>query len=496
MNASRKVKGWDVVSCLALCACAFFVVLRFAAGTSPLRPDEYLWDSALFQAVGKLWADGMVPYRDIFDHKGPLLFWIQRIAYGFRHPRMALYVLESLSVSASLWFGYAALRLKAKPIWSFIGTVVTLVFWLPLMEYGNLCETYSMPFLMLALWLQLRYLQSKEYTHPCRYAFVYGLCFGANMMIRPNNGLLIAMATLVITLELIGRRQWRNIAFNALALIAGALVPMVPFIAYFAWHGALDPFIYATWTFNLIYAESLELTLVMQNLRNVLFFITPALLCLFMGAVCFVQRKWTLGVVQWLSALGTLYITLSGIGYTHYFMLHVPLAVLALHTARELSGKAGWKPLMALACAVFALLTFRTTLPIAQANWVSAPTAEEQAQEEAFDEVIAAIEAAIPATERDSVAMCGLLVTDAELILKTDLHPVGRYCFLIQWHSRADHAILNGYVRFLRDGEAKWVILRQEGISDERVLSAIDETYALHSTYALEGANYLLYQLP
>lgn len=496
MTALRKQRTCDVLSCLALCACAFFVVLRFCAGTSPLQPDQYLWDSALFQAVGKLWADGLVPYRDIFDHKGPLLFFIQRIAYGFANPRMALFVLESLSVSASLLCAYAALRLRMKPLWSLIGGLVTLVFWLPLMEYGNLCETYSMPFLMLALWLQLKYLHSGKKTHPAGYAFGYGLCFGANLMIRPNNGLLIALVTLVITLELAVRGQWKNIALNALTLIAGVAVPVVPFVLYFAWHGALDAFIYATWTFNLIYAESLELTLVMQNIRNVLFFITPALWCLFMCAACLLRRRRTLAFIHLLAALGTLYITLSGIGYTHYFMLHVPLIPLCLYTAHALADGIGWKRLMALVCAGFALLSLRTTLPLAKAGWVSAPTAEEAAQEQAFDELVASIAEAIPPDERDSVAMCGLLVTDAELILKTDLHPLGRYCFLIEWHARADNSILNSYVHFLRSGTAKWVILRKEGISNQNVLSAISETYTLHSACALDGANYLLYRLP
>ena len=31
---------------------------------------------------------------------------------------------------------------------------------MPLMEYGNLCETYSMPFLMIPLYLQLKFLYS------------------------------------------------------------------------------------------------------------------------------------------------------------------------------------------------------------------------------------------------------------------------------------------------------------------------------------------------
>ena len=494
MTAFWNERKRDVLPCLGLCLCGFFVVLHFCAGTSPLRPDEYLWDSALFQAVGKLWADGMLPYRDIFDHKGPLLFWIQRLAYGFANPRMALYVLESTFVSVSLCLGYATLRRKMSRPSAFLGGVLMLIFWLPLMEYGNLCETYSMPFLMIPLYLQLKFLYSGSKKHPLPYAFIYGLCFGANLMIRPNNGLLTALVTFVIAIELPIRRQWTNLLQNGFWLIAGVLIPVVPFVAYFAWHGALQEMIYATWTFNLIYAESLELELVMQNLRNVLFFITPALLFLFLTGVCVLRKRWRLALIHLLSAVGTLYITLSGIGYTHYFMLHVPLVVVALCTARELSDTPGWKRLMLLVCAAFVLLTVRTTATIAQANWVAPPTAEEQAQEDAFDEMIDAILAAIPQEERDSVAMCGLMVTDAELILKTDLHPLGRYCFLMEWHARADGSIIDRYVRFLQSREAKWVILRQEGVSDLGVLVALDDHYLLHSAFALDGANYLLFQ--
>ena len=84
-------------------------------------------------------------------------------------------------------------------------------------------------------------------------------------MIRPNNGMLIAVITLVITLQLAMLGEWKNIGQNALALIAGVLLPVVPFVVYFALRGALAEFIYATWTFNLIYAQSLEFLLDWQK---------------------------------------------------------------------------------------------------------------------------------------------------------------------------------------------------------------------------------------
>ena len=492
--SGKDQKRWDVLSWGLLCALGFWTIYRFASGTTPLRPDEYQWDSALFQVIGKLWADGLTPYVDIFDHKGPLLFLVQKLAYECADPRMALYVMESLMVGVSLGLGYQTLRLKMRRVYAFAGAVIMLVFWLPLMEYGNLCETHSMPWIMLALYLQMRYLASGKERHPAGAAFLYGLCFGANVMIRPNNGIIIAVITLMITIELTVRKQWMNILLNGVSLIAGVLAAVVPFVLYFHLKGAMDAFIYATWTFNLIYAQSLEFLLDLQSLRNVLFFITPACLCLFLGLLCCIQKKWTLAGMHLLAAAATLYVTLGGIGYSHYFMLHVPLIALGLYTAAGLAerGKA-WKGLMILSCVGFALLTVRTTLPYAKANVLHAPTAQETTQEQAYDAMVQAISDRIPQEEHDKVALCGMLVTDAELLIKSDLHPVGRYCFLMEWHSRADNSIRSRFMDTLRSGEARWLIYREGGAGEE-ILSIMDECYTLQETYTYQGTDYLLYQ--
>ena len=488
-----EARIWDVLCQVVLTGLGFWIIWHYAAGTTPLRPDEYLWDSALFQVMGKLWADGLTPYVALFDHKGPLLFLAQKIAYHFSDPRMALYVLESLLVSLSLIFGYRTLRLRWGHALSLAGAVVTAVFWLPLMEYGNLCETHCMPWIMLAAYLQMRYLHSEKQEHPAGYAFVYGLCFGANVMIRPNNGILIAVITLMITIDLAVKKKWKNILCNALSLIAGVLTAVLPFVLYFHFKGALNAFIYATWTFNLIYAKSLEFALDFQSLRNVLFFITPALLCGFLGLVCVIRRRWLEMGVLVLAALSTLMITLSGIGYAHYFMLHVPLVVLALYMMRGLTeeGK-GWKALLAVVCAGFVLLTFRTTLPYAKNNYLLPPTPEQAAQEQAYDDMVAALCDQIPQDERDQVAVCGLLVTDAEIFLKSDIQPVGRFCFLLEWHNRADNSVLKRFLATLRSGKAQWVISRDDGGMPE-VASVLNEKYELHATETWQGTEYRLY---
>ena len=46
---------------------------------SPLRPGNTIisyTDSSVFQYIGSSMLDGAVPYRDVFDHKGPLIYFI------------------------------------------------------------------------------------------------------------------------------------------------------------------------------------------------------------------------------------------------------------------------------------------------------------------------------------------------------------------------------------------------------------------------------------
>ena len=229
---------------IGLCLLMGFTMVHFfAQGTSLLRRDSYCWDSGLFQTIGMLWAEGLVPYKQAFDHKGPLLFLIQRIAYAFADPQLVLFLLESLFVSAALYLCYQTIRLRTAAVPAMAGTALCALFWLPVLEYGNLSEEYSLPFVLLALYVQLRWMRREQPEHPWQGALVYGLCFGATLMIRPNNGALIAAVTGVITIALALRGQWKNILVNAVALLAGVLLAVLPFVAYFAAKGALGWFL-------------------------------------------------------------------------------------------------------------------------------------------------------------------------------------------------------------------------------------------------------------
>lgn len=58
-------------------------MMFYSAFSSPLYPGLYAWDASIFMLGGKIIANGGVLYLDYFDQKGPILFFIHALGYGF-----------------------------------------------------------------------------------------------------------------------------------------------------------------------------------------------------------------------------------------------------------------------------------------------------------------------------------------------------------------------------------------------------------------------------
>ena len=114
------------------------------------------FDASLFAAMGKMWADGDVLYRDMLDIKGPVIFLLDAIGYklgGF--PGMAL--LETALLAWGLNNSYRALALLG------IAPLARLAALLGVVSlcgyryyYGNMTEDYT---LCLALIAQLPFVR-------------------------------------------------------------------------------------------------------------------------------------------------------------------------------------------------------------------------------------------------------------------------------------------------------------------------------------------------
>lgn len=255
---SRPVYVKRLGVALYLLALAFIVLTE-----SPLR----FWDSGLagtdssvFQTVAMMMRRGFMPYRDSFDHKGPLIYFIDYLGMLFS-PRWGIWLLELVSAfvtfgamyrTARLWCGRVgsclAVSVGALPLFSGGGFFDGSGFF----DGGNLVEEYAMPFIAVAVYIFLDYLESGQVTR-LRLA-VCGLCLAGVCLLRVNMIAVWIVFCLAIAGRCLAGRDFAQLGEFILWFLAGFAAALLPFLLWLAANGSLVPFLQDYILFNMVYA--------------------------------------------------------------------------------------------------------------------------------------------------------------------------------------------------------------------------------------------------
>ena len=246
-GAIIKFLLWSVLS--------FLFLFLFSYSTSPFYSISWGHDSAVFQIIGKGWIEGLIPYRDSFDHKGPLLFAFNAIGYLIGG-KTGLFFLQGVFMLAFLEVSYRIFRLFLKELLAIILPVVMQIILCRTFDEGNMTEEWSLLFLAVSFYYLIKWLktyQDGKKTHPPFYAFIYGICFACILFLRVTNAIGICCCVLIIALFLVINGCWKNLLQNIVSILCGVLLVIVPFCIYFYAKGCLYDMWYATILFNLSY---------------------------------------------------------------------------------------------------------------------------------------------------------------------------------------------------------------------------------------------------
>ena len=233
---------------------AAYFMLSATASISSSRPTMH--DSGIFLYFGQQILRGDVPFRDLWDHKPPLIFYIDALGLLLT-PRSlwGVWLLEFAAMGLAGLFGYAALR-RVFPRWAAFAAaaaaVVHVVFFL---EGGNMTEEFAMPLQMAALYLAFRAVErSSNDMRPKWSMFLNGVLFGLALSLKQTMiGVWVALAGAYLLSILFNRRAglWRPLAWAA----AGAVVTIAGWVLFFAAHGALADFWSVAYLYNFLYSD-------------------------------------------------------------------------------------------------------------------------------------------------------------------------------------------------------------------------------------------------
>ncbi|MBE8951090.1 MAG: hypothetical protein SR3Q1_10950 [Quinella sp. 3Q1] len=250
----KEIFSGKVKTHAAIFFASFLFLLIFSTSTSPLY-DSWGDDSAIFQAVGRGWAEGLLPYVDLFENKGPLIFLIDAIGYSIA-PRVGIFLLQIPAMYLSFLLAWRSLGIFLSGKMKLAAAIFMFMHYAIYTLDGNRTEEWSMPFLMAATYFFLRGLKAEKFSCPPLYGFIYGLGFGTCVLLRTTNAAPLCLCAFLSAVFLIQAGEFKTLLKNLLNFCAGAVIVVLPFVIYFAAHGALYDALYGTILLNLNYTAN------------------------------------------------------------------------------------------------------------------------------------------------------------------------------------------------------------------------------------------------
>ncbi len=222
-------------------------VLMLMSTDSPIHGVWNRCDSAWFFMCGKSMMNGLRPYVDFADSKGPLLWLIYGVGY-LLSPRnyTGVWMLTCLCYTGIFYFNYKTARIFLKD--NHRSLMVTLLMPFPYFLYWFHNETRAEDFALLPVAASMYYLSwllygcgdaSAQLTER-RCGLVLGGCFMALVLIKFN--IAAMQASMVFAALWYYAREQHRIVGPVKWLAAGAASLALPFIAYLIYMGSLPAF--------------------------------------------------------------------------------------------------------------------------------------------------------------------------------------------------------------------------------------------------------------
>lgn len=235
-----KISRQSFFEFLAACGISFLLMLLLTR-SSFLYPYNNWDDSNSYFSMGKSMFHGILIYRDLFDQKGPYLYFLYGLCSlvsgtTFR----GVFLMEILLGAADLLLIDRILKLFCSPrTAAFLSPILlTCMCASKSFYWGGCAEEICLPFLLFPLYVLLRTLQhSRRAEFSPKDVFLSGLCCGFVFCVKFTlMGFFLGFALSVI----LTCRSFREFARLAGWFLLGTLLPFVPWVIYFGITGGLD----------------------------------------------------------------------------------------------------------------------------------------------------------------------------------------------------------------------------------------------------------------
>lgn len=332
-NISNQLTDLLFSLCLACIVGTFY---RLYPGNH-MNPD---WDSAVFLYIGKRMTEGKIPYVDLFDHKGPLLYLIQYLGCLLSpNSFTGVWFLEIINLFVALFISCKTVRLLAKRNSSIYITLLLTYFlcgW-KVWQGGNFSEEYALPWISIALYIFVYFF--KNNTYKSHHIILLGFSFAAVFLLRANMVAVWIAWIPAVALILLFQKRFHELRSCITLFIFGTILLFLPTVLIALKNRSL----YAMWRyyilFNFSYTGQVRLNIAswLKSALSSVLLLWPGLMAIIVWLFTHPKDKF-----QWLNLLfflvSQITIQMSGRSFVHYQIQMLPVFILPFLYCSERSA--------------------------------------------------------------------------------------------------------------------------------------------------------------
>lgn len=365
MITLESLKKKEKYITIFLCIIISFLFLMICSGNSFLYAFNDWVDLNWFMTMGRGVLNGKVPYKDLFEQKGPILYFVFAIFELFKNPYMAVFIFEIICFSIYLYYSFKIARNYLSYYMS-IALIMVLGYctltWLPFISGGGAVEEYSLPVIAYFIYIQKQNIDGVEFSkiRSCVLGVLVSILFWTKF-----TTIIIPAVILVIWLvQNLLRKNFKDTFISIGFMAIGFLIVTIPiFIWYFA-KGAIVDLFYVYFYCNLfLYSKQPStmdnlLSAISGNVFLIIAFIMACIVLILLLILFFKKsRNWFLLFLPAIIQL-IVFLNIQNV-YLYYFLIIMPYFTFLIYFVLKAFDKISIKTIEKFAvCVVFFATTF------------------------------------------------------------------------------------------------------------------------------------------
>ena len=271
MNLANKIKSRKYGVTAVVVASIFLATALLSLNSFYF--SNYSWKSSndgyVFMTIAKQMHDGAMPYRDLFDHKGPLVYLIYYVGTCVKGMK-GLWAMQVLANAVTFVFIYKTARLFTTRLKSAFAVMLTLGAFFTFGTINNTVkpECWAFPFIAISTYYFYDYFKNDKWSYVR--VFLVGVCLGSCLMMKANLTAPWIVFGIYLIVHSVQNKRLPQFFKMLSVLIAGIIAVIAPFIVWLKANGTLGSFVECYLVFNLFEYSHYEETHVFEYFFNLL----------------------------------------------------------------------------------------------------------------------------------------------------------------------------------------------------------------------------------